>query len=129
VVDKDDPSVAYLRAKYVCDAAPTWHLWASVKQTATGKKDPALEAGGSSAVAATWLQKHPDNFVCDGRWHVQVFTLDTTEQGFGAAVRGVGWVQFCLIDFADPSNSRAAIVQEWRRVRLVDRDDHDNRDR
>jgi hypothetical protein len=38
------------------------------------------------------------------------------EQGFGDAVRGEGWVQLCLFDFADASNQRAAIVQEWRSV-------------
>jgi len=114
-----NPNVAYVRAQYVCDTASgaAWHLWASLKQTASGRRDPALEQEGSSAVAATWLQSHPVNFKCDGRRHVQRFTIDTVEQGFGHAVEGKGWVQFCLIDFADASNQRAAIVQEWRSVR------------
>jgi hypothetical protein len=116
---KHDTNVAYVRAQYVCDKAPgaAWHLWASLKQNASGTRDPALEQEGSSAVATTWLQSHPVNFKCDGRRHVQRFTIDTVEQGFGHAVKGKGWVQFCLIDFADASNQRAAIVQEWRSVR------------
>ena len=98
-------------------AGAAWHLWASLKQNASGTHDPALEQEGSSAVANTWLQSHPVDFTCDGHRHVQRFTIDTVEQGFGQAVRGEGWVQFCLIDFADASNQRAAIVQEWRSVR------------
>jgi hypothetical protein len=117
-VDRNDPSVAHVRAKYVCDTAEAaqWHLWVSVKQTAEATQDPALEQEGSSAVATTWLQSHPVDFVCDGRQHVQEFTIDTLEQGFGEADTGKGWVQFCLIDFADESFERAAIVQEWRSV-------------
>jgi hypothetical protein len=117
-IDKHDASVAYVRAQYVCDQASgaAWHLWASLKENASGTHDPALEQEGSSAVANTWLQSHPVDFRCDGHRHVQRFTIDTLEQGFGDAVRGEGWVQFCLIDFADASNQRAAIVQEWRSV-------------
>ena len=116
LVDKNDPSVAYVRAKYVCDDAPAWHLWVSLKQNADGTHDPALEEEGSSGAAATWLQSHPVDFVCDGGWHNAQFTIDREEQGFGEAQVGEGWVQFCLIDFDDESFERAAIIQEWRSV-------------
>jgi hypothetical protein len=88
-----------------------------LKQNSTHTQDPALEQEGSSEAAATWLQAHPVDFVCDGTWHTQLFTIDTLEQGFGSAGKGVGWVQFCLIDFSDPSFSRAVIIREWDAVR------------
>jgi hypothetical protein len=117
-IDGDDPSVAHVRGKYVCDNVESaqWHLWVSLKQNADATQDPLLEQEGSSAVATTWVQSHPVDFVCDGRQHVQSFTIDTLEQGFGEAIKGEGWVQFCLIDFADESFERAAIIQEWRSV-------------
>ena len=119
LIDRDDPSVAHVRAQYVCDDAETWHLWVSLKQNEDGTHDEALEGEGSGGgqVADTWLQSHPVDFVCDGKVHVQSFTIDTLEQGYGEATDGVGWVQFCLIDFADESFQRAAIIQEWRSVR------------
>jgi hypothetical protein len=118
VIDKGDPSVAYVHAKYVCDEAQNaaWHLWVSLKQNDEGTRDPSLEQEGSSTVAATWLQRHPVRFVCDGAWHTRWFTINTVEQGFGKAVDGVGWLQFCLIDFTDESFQRATIIQTWRAV-------------
>jgi hypothetical protein len=118
-IDETDPSVAHVNAKYVCDTPEDaqWHLWVSLKQNATHTQDPLLEQEGSSAVAATWLQSHPGDFTCDGAWHTQMFTIDTLEQGFGTAGKGDGWVQFCLIDFADPSFTRAVIIQDWGAVR------------
>jgi hypothetical protein len=118
-VNRHDPSAAYVNAKYVCDAKrdAEWHLWVSLKENATGTVDPALEQEGSSEVATTWLQVHPTTFRCDGRWHEQSFKLDTTEQGKGEAIKGKGWVQFCLIDVRDPMMERAVILQDWRRVR------------
>ena len=109
-IDKSDPSVGYVLAQYVCDdiEAAAWHLWVSVKQNDTATHDPALEEGGSSGVAATWLQSHPVDFTCDGKRHVQRFTIDTLEQGFGEGQKGVGWVQFCLIDFGDPNEERGS---------------------
>jgi hypothetical protein len=118
VIDKHDPGVAYVHATYMCDKAPTaaWHLWVSLKQNDKGTRDPALSQGGSSSVAATWLQRHPVRFECDGDWHTRWFTINTVEQGFGQAVDGTGWLQFCLIDFGDASMQRAAILQTWRDV-------------
>lgn len=117
LIDHRDPSVAYVQARYICDEAPDWHLWVSIKQNVTGTQDDLLDQEHSSQVATTWLQTHPTDLTCDGVWHVQRFTLDTLEQGFGDALQGVGWFQFCLIDFADESFQRAVIIQEWRAVR------------
>ena len=88
---------ARVAAAYTCPEGV--HLWVSAKQAADGRKDPRLEGEGSSALAAAWLQSHPDpsTFRCDGRWHVGVYKIDTAEQGFGKLRRGVAWVQFCLI--------------------------------
>ena len=116
-IDHQNPSVAYVQARYICDVAPSWHLWVSIKQNAGGTQDQVLDKEHSSTVATTWLQAHPTNITCDGAWHVQRFTLDTLEQGFGEALKGVGWFQFCLIDFADESFQRSVIIQEWRAVR------------
>jgi len=117
LIDHRDPSLAYVQARYVCDEAPAWHLWVSIKQNASGTQDQFLDQEHSSQVATTWLQTHPTTLTCDGTWQVQRFTLDTLEQGFGEALNGVGWFQFCLIDFADESFQRAVIIQEWRSVR------------
>lgn len=117
LIDHRDPSIAYVQARYICDQAPDWHLWVSIKQNASGTQDQLLDQEHSSGVATTWLQTHPTDLTCDGVWHVQRFTLDTLEQGFGEALKGVGWFQFCLIDFADESFQRAVIIQEWRSVR------------
>src|SRR3954451_18960854 len=72
-IDKDDPSVGTVHALYVCDEAPAWHLWVSLKQNATGTVDPALAEEGSSGVADAWIQSHPVDFVCDSKWHEQKF--------------------------------------------------------
>ena len=93
---------ATVSARYTC-TQPT-HLWVSAKQMADGERDAALMAEGSSAYAETWLQSHPATLDCDGRNHVQSFTIDKTEVvpwspdpvGFGALVKGQAWVQFCM---------------------------------
>jgi hypothetical protein len=106
-IDKDDPSVGYVRARYTCQPHID-HLWVSVKQTADGTADSALteEGSGFGHVAATWVQSHPVGLQCDGKNHVQVFEVNTAEQvppefgggtvGYGQLVRGQGYVQFCL---------------------------------
>ena len=89
------PGTATVTATYVCPEG--FHLWISAKQASGGRYDARLEQEGSSQVSAAWLQSHPTNFMCDGVRHTQTFTIDTQEQGFGSLVRGVAWVQFCLI--------------------------------
>ena len=95
-----DPGVASLSAYYVCQPGPyAVRLWVSVKQSATGTFDRRLQQEFSSQVSAAWLESHPSSqVVCDGRYHLQTFTIDTQGPGFGALQRGVVWVQFCLFD-------------------------------
>jgi hypothetical protein len=106
-IDKSDPTVGYVRARYTCQPDID-HLWVSVKQNANATADPALtqEGSGFGHVSTTWVQSHPASLQCDGKNHVQVFKVDTTEQippefgggtvGYGQLIRGQGYVQFCL---------------------------------
>lgn len=89
------PGTATVRVRYSC--AEGQHLWVSAKQAASRRRDPRLEAEGSSAVSAAWLQSHPTTFTCDGRKRTETFTIDTLEQGFGSFAKGAVYVQFCLI--------------------------------
>ena len=109
-IDKHDPSVGYVQARYTCQPGPDApHLWVSVKQNASATVDSALttEGSGFEHVSTTWVQSHPIDVRCDGKNHVQVFRVDTTEVippeeggggtvGYGALGRGQGYVQFCL---------------------------------
>jgi hypothetical protein len=88
-------SSANLSASYACEDGN--HLWVSAKQAANGRYDARLAQEGSSQFAGAWLQSHPQNFTCDGVRRNQTFLIDTEEQGFGALVRGVAYVQFCLV--------------------------------
>jgi hypothetical protein len=98
-VDSESPSIAYVTAKYSCPPGPA-HLWVSVKQVATGEKDPALTQEGSSGISSAWLQRHPgaDEFTCDGTMHSGTFSIDAglTEYGFGELQQAHAYVQFCL---------------------------------
>jgi hypothetical protein len=96
-IDSNDPSIGYVHARYTCQPEID-HLWVSVKQAADGSADPALTGDGSGfgGIADIWVQSHPADLVCDGKNHVQVFQVDTTEVGYGELVRGQGYVQFCL---------------------------------
>jgi hypothetical protein len=101
VVDRDDPTVAYMWARYRCYGEGT--LWVSVKQVEDRSKDQRLSEEGSSAISAAWSMSHRNTVDCDGRVHVQRFTLDQIETaGFGIPPspleRGWGFVQFCLFD-------------------------------
>lgn len=108
-IDKSDPSVGYVRARYTCQPSEEpAHLWVSVKQMEDGSADPDLleEESGFGNIADIWLQSHPVDVQCDGKSHVQVFRIDTLEEippefgggtvGYGELVRGQGYVQFCL---------------------------------
>ncbi len=111
-IDKNDPGIGYVRARYTCQPEVD-HLWVSVKQMDDGSADPALvgEGSGFGGISDIWLQAHPADLVCDGKNHVQVFQVDTTEMippefgggtvGYGELVRGQGYVQFCLTSSAD----------------------------
>jgi hypothetical protein len=101
VIDRHDPTVGYLNALYRCYGEGT--LWVSVKQTSDRDRDPALSDEGSSSISAAWSMSHRNSVDCDGRLHLQRFTVDQVEtQQFGippsSLERGWGWVQFCLFD-------------------------------
>jgi hypothetical protein len=105
VIDRHDPTVGYLFAVYRCYGEGT--LWVSVKQVGDRSKDPGLKEEGSSELAVTsggaWSMSHRNGVNCDGRLHVQRFTVDQVETSeFGVPLspleRGFGWVQFCLFD-------------------------------
>lgn len=72
VKDHDD-GTATVKARYICPEGEGWHLWVSAKQTADGSKgeDVTGEGAGFGGVAATWLQRHPTTFSCDGKRHTQ----------------------------------------------------------
>jgi hypothetical protein len=106
-IDANDPTVAYVTARYVCSGGVP-HLWVSVKQTADRGADPLLKEEGSSEYAAAYSQSHPtDQVVCDGTWRTQTFKVDQTEiapwdpsapQGHGTLREGQAYIQFCLLD-------------------------------
>jgi hypothetical protein len=98
-IDANDPTVAYVTARYICQGGMTaeTHLWVSVKQTASRLPDNRLKAAESSGISAAWSQSHPTGaVVCDGQWHTQTFTVSHAEYGFGELMAGQGYVQFCL---------------------------------
>jgi hypothetical protein len=110
-IDKKDPSVGYVLAQYRCtvkDAAnDPAHLWVSVKQSDSGKKDPAIaqEGSGGAKVAARWSDSHRNPVTCDGKTHTSRFTVDQVEGKagvYGTLVKGKAWVQFCLFDDTTP---------------------------
>jgi len=110
-IDPTDPSVAYVTARYSCQAGrpgstAAAHLFVSVKQAADGSADPALMAEnvGFGGLAAAWSQSHPTSqVICDGKVHVQTFPVHQGPDedsgfptGYGELARGWGYVQFCL---------------------------------
>ena len=103
---------ATLSARYACEEGV--HLWVSAKQAAGGRYDARLTQGGSSQYSAAWLQSHPENFTCDGTARTQSFGIDTLEQGFGSLVRGVAYVQFCLV-----SSEGELLISETRWVGVL----------
>ena len=85
------------------------------QQSADGTHDSRLEGEGSSALSAAWLQNHPSQFTCDGKWHTGTYQVDNfTEYGFGQLKRGVAWVQFCLV--ADEAGELILSQNEWVKV-------------
>jgi hypothetical protein len=89
-------ATATLRVRYSCKTGDT--LWISLKQSKSGKKDPALKKEGSSKAAHSWLQSHRNKVVCDGKKHSKKFSVDKLEQGKGKLKKGKAWLQFCVTD-------------------------------
>ena len=110
-IDANDPTVAYVTARYVCSGGVP-HLWVSVKHSANRGADALLKEEGSSEYAVAYSQSQPtDEVVCDGTWHTQTFTVDETEVvpwspdpvGHGTLRAGQAYIQFCLVNQADQS--------------------------
>jgi hypothetical protein len=118
-----DGTSATLRVRYTCQPqSPLPHIWVSAKETADGRRDQQLTQEGSSQLAAGWLQSHPDpaaTITCDGKSHIQTFTIDEEEQGKGQLVKGEAWVQFCLTTGNGPDDPNfALLVNETRWVHV-----------
>ena len=102
VANPDDPRIGYVTAVYRCSGEGG--LWVSVKQAKDRSRDARLAEEGSSKIAAAWSDSHRNAVTCDGRTHLQVFTVDQEERdpatagNYGPLKRGWGYVQFCLFD-------------------------------
>jgi hypothetical protein len=109
-IDRNDPSVAYVLAKYSCTIADPvnapGHLWVSVKQNddATVDPDVAGEGSGFGGIATRWEDSHRDAIQCDGKSHTQRFAVDQIEDksSYQTLIKGKAWVQFCLFDHTTP---------------------------
>jgi hypothetical protein len=113
---------ATLTVRYSCDRGD--HLWVSLKQSATGKRNPAIQAEGSGGkkVAKTWLDSHRNPVVCDNQRHTARFTVDQKEPGkYGKLRRGSAWLQFCVTDssITDMNDPRGLVtyLPKWVPVR------------
>ena len=109
-IDRDNPDVAYVLARYRCTVADPEnnpaHLWVSVKQNESRTADPAVaapHAGWGGGVHA-WRDSHRNPVNCDGKMHTERFAVDEVEgkQAWDALAKGKGWVQFCLFDDTTP---------------------------
>jgi hypothetical protein len=103
------PTTAEIRVRYRCSSEdPTVNLWVAVKQGDRLVETPD-HTGTSSRNADAYAQSHPDvdTLRCDGKTHVQTFTVNQTEptfpgappqaSGFGTLTKGAKtYVQFCL---------------------------------
>ena len=118
VIDKKDPTVAYLKAKYRCTGEGA--LWISVKQTAARTKDPALTGEGSSAISAAWSMSHRNAVTCDGKAHFGHFVVDQVETSqFGsvvAAQEGLGLGAVLPLRRELPGERRIGHAVHQRRV-------------
>jgi hypothetical protein len=105
-IDPNDPTKAYVTARYICEGGDGAHTWASVKQAASALPEQWLTEEGSGARAmaeGAWSHSHRNAVTCDGSWHVDTFTVDQLEWGGGELEPGQAWVQFCVIPpGADP---------------------------
>lgn len=110
-IDKKDASIGYVLAQYRCTVKDPVnnpaHLWVSVKQSESGRKDPAIstEGSGGSGVARRWSDSHRNPVVCDGKTRTSRFTVDQVEGKAGlyqTLIKGKAWVQFCLFDDTTP---------------------------
>jgi hypothetical protein len=107
---------ATLKVRYSCKSGTT--LWISLKQSKSGKKDPALKKEGSSKVAAAWWQSHRNKIKCDGKSHTKKFTVDKVEPGSkGKLKSGQAWLQFCVTKGEGESAKLTVSVAKWVAVK------------
>jgi hypothetical protein len=92
-IDPNDPTVAYVTARYICEGGDGAHVWASVKQAESRRPEQWLTEEGSGANSAAWSHSHANTVTCDGRWHVDTFTVNQLEWGWGDLEQGQAWVQ------------------------------------
>ena len=109
-IDANDPTVAYVTVRYVCQGGPGAHVWVSVKQAESRRPESWLKEEGSGGLAAAWSHSHRNEVTCDGQWHAATLTVDQVEWGQGELAQGQGWVQFCVI----PSTGEQDIVWSMR---------------
>jgi hypothetical protein len=106
---KATPDSATLIAKYRCwGGNEGTHLWVSLKQGGGITGQPADELAqqeGTSGLAASWYDSHPDGVVCDGTWQIQHFTVYRElgipgyhPDAWEPLVAGPAFLQFCLFD-------------------------------
>jgi hypothetical protein len=96
-IDPNDPTVAYVTARYICEGGDGAHVWVSVKQAESRLPEQWLTEEGSGANSAAWSHSHANTVTCDGKWHVATFTVNQLEWGWGELKQGQAWVQFCVI--------------------------------
>ena len=119
-VDYADPQVAWVHnvkatadsatliAKYRCwGGNEGTHLWVSLKQGGgiSGPADELAAQEGTSAIAASWYDSHPEGVVCNGTWQIQQFTVYREmgipgyhPEAWESLVAGPAFLQFCLFD-------------------------------
>ena len=124
---------ATLNAKYRCWGGDEGtHLWVSLKQGGgiTGSAEDLAAQQGTSALAESWYDSHPDGVVCNGRWQIQRFTVHRAMgiPGYHPAAwaplqDGPAFLQFCLFDStaeagpdADP-NQGFGYLYDWVNVK------------
>jgi len=124
---------ATLVAKYRCSGGDEGtHLWVSLKQGGgiTGSADDLAAQEGTSGLAASWYDSHPEGVHCNGHWQVQRFTVNR-EMGipgyhpapWKSLQKGPAFLQFCLFDSTAPSgpdadpNKGFGYLYDWVKVK------------
>jgi len=115
-IDRNDPTVAYVTARYICEGGEGAHVWVSVKQAESTRPEHWLTEDGSGGNSAAWSHSHRNAVVCDGQWHVATLTVDQEESwtAFGPLRVGQAWVQFCVIPPGEDPENGGAITWSMR---------------
>ena len=113
-IDKNDPTVAYVTARYICEGGDGAHVWVSAKQAESTLPEQWLVEEGSGANSAAWSHSHANTVTCDGKWHVDTFTINQLEWGWGELRQGQAWVQFCVIPPGEDPDNGGAITWSMR---------------